>query len=225
MTEETLIVIPFDPIPDELLDGEVVVEAGAYEGAWTLQLCQHRPQCNVYAFEPATRAYKVALEKLKDYPNVILRNVALGVEGTAVLWDIDRDGANRGWSELEPHESITVVDTAKTLEPLGEIGVMHLNAEGDEVVILEQLIEAGLIGRVKILLVQWHPYDHMKPRIAKIIERLEETHEHERRVAWNCWTRREPPQSCDCAENMARPKPGDCTEAAGISREGASVPG
>mgnify|MGYP001828997421 CR=1 FL=1 len=30
--------IDTDPVPDELQDGEIVLEAGAYEGAWTLKV-------------------------------------------------------------------------------------------------------------------------------------------------------------------------------------------
>jgi len=196
MAEEALIVIPLDPIPDELRDGDVVIEAGAYEGAWALQLCQQRPQCKVYAFEPVTRAYKMALEKLKDYPNVILRCVALGKQAeTLTLYDCLRDGANTTVDTAEApnqSESVSIVDTAEALEPLGEIGLMHLNAEGGEVTILERLIETGLIGRAKMILVQWHSYneDVMKARIAEVARRLAETHEFEPRTAWGCWKRK-----------------------------------
>ena len=195
--EDELDLIPdFDPVPDELQDGDIVIEAGAYEGAWAKKVCEQRDGCKMYAFEPATRAYKMALEKLKDCPNVILRCVALGKQaGTMTLYDCLRDGANTTVDTAEApnqSESVSIVDTAEALEPLGEIGLMHLNAEGGEVTILERLIETGLIGRAKMILVQWHPYhDEMRARIAEVMRRLAETHEFEPCVAWGCWKRKD----------------------------------
>jgi len=190
--------IDYDPVPDELQDGEIVLEAGAYEGAWVLKVCQAHPNCKVYAFEPATRAYKVAVEKLKEYPDVMLFPVALGKQAEMVmLCDRNRDGANTfGWNpEHEPGESVPVVDVAGVVEPLDEIAVAHLNAEGGELDILERLIEVGLIGRVKLILTQWHTYDdEMHRRIVHIGECLESTHHYERRGAWGCWVLRKDSQ-------------------------------
>lgn len=188
-------IVDMDPVPDELLDGEVVLEAGAYEGAWVLKVCEQREGCAVFAFEPASRAYKVAKKNLQGYTGVDLRNIALGKQsGTAVLCDRNRDGANTHAHnpEHEPSETVQVVDIAEIVAPLGEIALAHLNAEGDETAILERLIETGQIERFKRLLVQWHPYDtRMQERIAAIVLRLSHTHIFERRGAWGCWIRKD----------------------------------
>lgn len=189
------IVIDTDPVPPELQDGETVLEAGAYEGAWTLKVLKAHPACKVYAFEPATRAYKIAKRDLSDYPDVHLQCVALGKQdGYAVLCDRNRDGANTfNWNpENEPSESVTVIDVVPVVEPLGEIAVAHLNAEGDELTILERLYEAGLIERIKLIMTQWHLYDDdLRARMIALKERMEVTHNYERRGPWNCWKRKE----------------------------------
>jgi FkbM family methyltransferase len=186
-----------DPVPSELRDGDVVIEAGAYEGAWALKVCQQRPNCRLYAFEPASRAYEIACEKLRGYPNVVLQSVALGKQnGTAVLCDRNRDGANiLGHNpEGEQSETVTVVDVAEVVEPLGEIALAHFNAEGGEIDIVERLLDAGLIGRFKAILVQWHFYDErMVARIEEMTRRLSETHRYEHRVVWGYWGRKEEP--------------------------------
>jgi len=190
--------IDYDPVPDELQDGEIVLEAGAYEGAWVLKVCQAHPNCKVYAFEPATRAYKVAVEKLKECPNVTLRCVALGKQaGTVTLCDRDRDGANiYDWNpEDEPSETVNMIDAGDAIRPIGDIAVAHLNAEGCEVDILERMIEEGITEHTGVILVQWHPYDdEMRRRIIHIGECLESTHHYERRGAWGCWVLRKDSQ-------------------------------
>jgi FkbM family methyltransferase len=181
-----------DPVPGELRDGDIVIEAGAYEGRWVKKVCEQL-NCTVYAFEPATRAYEMAQEKLGGYSNVTLRCFALGRQtGTTTLYDCDRDGANTlNEVEGEPSETVPMVDVAEVVEPLGEIALMHLNAEGGEIEILERLVETGLIERVRMILVQWHrPNDQMRAWVSALIERLSETHEFERRYYWGCWKRK-----------------------------------
>jgi FkbM family methyltransferase len=189
-------VVDNDPVPDDLRDGEVVLEAGAYEGAWTKKVCEKRQGCRVYAFEPATRAYQVAVQRLKDCRDVTLRCVALGKRsGTATLCDRNRDGANTfAWNpEDEPSETVPVIDAAGVVEPLGEIALAHLNAEGGEVDILERLLEAGLIERVRMIMVQFHLYDEeISARVVEVNHRLAETHCQESRYrAWNFWRRKD----------------------------------
>lgn len=182
-----------DPVPPELHDREVVLEAGAYEGAWAKKVCEQREGCVVFAFEPATRAYAVAVERLSGYSGVTLRNVALGKQdGTAVLCDRNRDGANT-WGhnpENEACEEVAVVDVVQVVRPLGEIALAHFNAEGDEIGILEALLDAGLIGQFRMILVQWHIYNpEMRARVGAIHHRLSETHVFEQRGPWGCWKR------------------------------------
>lgn len=188
------VIVDNDPVPGELLDGEVVLEAGAYEGAWIKKVCEQRPGCRVVAFEPSTRAYKVAVANLRAYPNVDLRCVALGKQaGTAILCDRNRDGANTFAHnpEHEPSETVPVVDVAEVVRELGEIALAHLNAEGGEVEILERLVETGLISQIEVILVQWHPYDEeMSARIACLGSSLVGTHRYSRRGAWGCWKRK-----------------------------------
>ena len=183
-----------DPVPEELRDGDVVIEAGAYEGRWVKKVCE-RHNCTIYAFEPATRAYEVARERLKGCRGVILRNVALGKQnGTAVLCNCNRDGANTVAynPENEPSETVPVVDVAEVVEPLGEIALAHFNAEGGEVDILERLVETGLIVRFKTILVQWHRYnDEIQARIGALADLLPLTHDFEHGYAWGCWKRKE----------------------------------
>ena len=178
-----------DPVPPELCDGDVVVEVGCYEGRWSEAACK-TTRCTLHAFEPATRAYAVAKERLAPYPDANLWPVALGSStGAAQLYDCMRDGANTTIAQ-GPSEEVPVVDVALVVRLLGHVDLMHLNAEGGELDILARLMDTGDIRRVKMLLVQWHPYNlDISKRIAATTLRLRETHELTRRHAWECWTR------------------------------------
>jgi FkbM family methyltransferase len=162
----------------------------------------------VYAFEPATRAYGAALEKLRDDPNVTLYDeeldqrlsvelfgAALGKQdGTTTLYDCMRDGANTFVpAEGEPSEDVSLVDAAMFVESMGDVALMHLNAEGGELDILERLMDTGLIERARMIMTQWHPYDaETSARIERVIERLAETHRQDNRYyAWNFWMRKD----------------------------------
>jgi FkbM family methyltransferase len=199
-----------DPVPGELRDGDIVIEAGAYEGRWAKKVCEQR-NCSIYAFEPATRAFEVAQEKLKGCQGVTLRNVALGKQnGTAVLCDRNRDGANTlaHNPESEPSETVPVVDVAEVVKPLGEIALAHFNAEGGEVDILERLVETGLIERFKMILVQWHQYsDELRARVAALTVCLRRTHNYEQGRAWGCWKRKD---SAARSETTGRMKGNSC---------------
>jgi FkbM family methyltransferase len=189
------VAVDTDPVPDELLDGEIVLEAGAYEGAWAKKVCEQRPNCEVWAFEPSTRAYRVARKRLAVYDKVFLINVALGKRnGAALLYDRNRDGANTFVEvEGEPAEHVCVVDVEEIVRDFGEVALAHLNAEGGEIEILERLMDTGLIGRVRMIMTQWHPYDAAtSTRIERAIERLAETHYQDNRYyAWNFWMRKD----------------------------------
>jgi hypothetical protein len=116
-----------------------------------------------------------------------------------VLHDCMRDGANAFCAvDGEPHEVVSVADAYQEIggiwsEALGDIALMHLNAEGGELDVLERLMDTGLIERVKMIMTQWHPYDAAtSTRIERVIERLAETHDQDNRYyAWNFWLRKD----------------------------------
>jgi len=182
-----------DPVPPELCDGDFVLEAGAYEGAWSKKVCEAK-NCTVHAYEPASRAYKVAKERTQGCRGLVLHPYGIGKQArTDVLCDRNRDGANTfGWNpENEPRETVQIRDAAEEVTYRGENAIAHLNAEGGEVEILERLLEVGFIQKCKLVLAQWHPYDDaLRARIVAITEQMDKTHDLERRGPWVAWVRR-----------------------------------
>lgn len=218
-----------DPVPPELCDGDFVLEAGAYEGAWSKKVCEAK-NCTVYAYEPASRAYFVAKKRTKDCEGLVLHPYGIGKQArTDVLCDRDRDGANTfGWNpENEPSETVQIRDAAEEVDGWGENSIAHLNAEGGEVEILERLLEVGTIQRFKLVLVQWHPYDdEMRARIASIVEQMAETHDLERRGPWIAWKRKDiDKQSGGCCKDVAGADKCDCQKQACCSAQNSCQPG
>lgn len=177
-----------DPVPDELTSESVVIEGGCYEGAWVAKV-HKQLRCTIHAFEPATRAYAVASKRLAELPRVSVWPVALGSEcGMMTLHDCKRDGATAHPSGGEPSEVVPIVDAAMVVALLGTVDLIHLNAEGGELDILERLIETGQIANVRMLLAQWHPRAGDKGnRIARLEAALVLTHDKQNRHTWGCW--------------------------------------
>ena len=79
---------------DDMGDGAVIFDVGAYEGAWTKRMATRYPTSQIYAFEPAPRAFGVAKERLAGIGNIKLYNFGLSeISGTLTLYDALRDGA------------------------------------------------------------------------------------------------------------------------------------
>lgn len=169
-----------------------VIEVGTYEGAWTRGIAE-RYRCKVDTFEPATKAREVAYHHLWNLPTVTLWPYAIGgSDRTAILYDCERDGATlEKQGVLLPLEQCIVVSMNHLIvhNRIGEIALLHLNCEGAEFEILEQMIEKDRVKQVKWFLIQWHGWEF--ERKDHICQELYKTH----KMKWNygyveCWERK-----------------------------------
>jgi FkbM family methyltransferase len=128
-------------------------------------------------------------EKVGKLENVIVHPVALGDEdGTVVLRDCKRDGASV-YATIGDSETVQCVDVSQAMDEIGPVDLMHLNAEGAELDILDRLMDTGQIANIERIMVQWHVLSHKKePKISSIASRLLKTHVKQRGYrAWNLY--------------------------------------
>jgi FkbM family methyltransferase len=182
---------------DDLGDGAIVFDVGAYEGAWTKRMAVKYPTCQLYAFEPAPRAFGVAKERLAGLDNISLYNFGLSeTAGTFTLYDALRDGATffpNGHEDTVEAEIRNVRDFMES-EDIKCVSLMSINIEGGEFELLLYLIEAELICNVERLMIQWHaPTKNACVAQTDIQNTLAKTHEMLwNHGAWEAWRLRSP---------------------------------
>lgn len=150
--------------------GDTVVVAGAYTGKLMAALLELYPGVNVVGFEPQLWAWELAIARLgRDYPVMRWQVYPFG------LGDETRAGVPMGEFATDACSFINVgegsreqgfgnlVEAGEALAPLGsKISLMILNMEGYEFRLLPYLMKKGLLGQVKRLAVQWHPFEQLK---------------------------------------------------------------
>ena len=147
--------------PDYILpwlgEHSIIVEVGAYRGEWVYEVATRYPTSTVHAFEPATLALKFLREKVGGLENVIIHPVGLDTaDREATLHNCHRDGASV-YATIGESETVQCIDAAQAIDDLAPIDLMHMNAEGAELDILDYLITIGCITKVKRIMLQWHP--------------------------------------------------------------------
>lgn len=184
---------------------DCILEIGAYEGRWVIEMVR-RYECQGFAFEPSSRALRVARERAAEAGvGIVFQPYAVGNgKREAVLYDCNRDGAtlfpgkdwekpgdDKGYSE----EPVTVLDISDTLELWGikPWALVAINIEGGEFEVLSRLIETDHISWLERIMIQWHqPTKEDHDRMVEIQTNLALTHEMLwNHGAWEAWQKKE----------------------------------
>ena len=178
------------------LDAEsIVLDVGAYVGDWSEQIAR-RYDARIFAFEPNPDAFRVLAARIASQ-QVQCFDYALGaVDAEGVLSIV---GPGSSLFESSPGAgtaTVPVRDVVGVMDALGIVNVdlCKLNIEGGEFDVLERLIAADRLRRVRILSVQfheWHPGAYRRRR--DIRRALTRTHTEVWNYpwVWELWRRRE----------------------------------
>lgn len=180
---------------DDLGKDAVVFDVGAYEGAWLERMAIEYDDYRLCGFEPASRAFVIAQQKLSEFDNVLVHNFGLGAEcGTYPLYDCQRDSATFVGG-LDPYIDAEMVSIAKFLqdERIEKVALMALNIEGGEFELLPFLTSTGKIERIERIMIQWHSiFPNAREQQLLIQTALAKTHEMTwNHGAWEAWSIRE----------------------------------
>lgn len=152
-----------------LNEGEIAIDLGANVGNVTRKMI--RPGVLVYAIEPDPNAFKVLQEKFKTNENVICLNKAVsdhsGVSKIYLHQNSNEDPIK--WStassliseksnvDKDNFIECEVFDIAQFIESLDRpIGLLKIDIEGEEVKVLNKMIDLKLTGRVRDIVVETH---------------------------------------------------------------------
>jgi FkbM family methyltransferase len=170
-----------------------VVELGGFTGVWATQI-HSKFQCKVYAIEPIEKFYNQMVDRFKDQSNIHLLNVGVGVEDKKGIIYLSDDG-----SSSNAENSIPVEVEFRTLNrilnewDIKEVDLLQMNIEGDEYPVLENMLETGIIDRIKTLQVQFHlGIKNDRERKEAIHERLKAKGfklKYSYPFVWEAWTK------------------------------------
>lgn len=174
---------------DLALGGSLVfVDAGANVGFSALFFAAAHPDAEVEAFEPVPQTYRrgVANVGLNDglAPRIHFHNRGLFSSDTParIVSNLDRPGRSslllgcRDGRDRTEEVEVALRDASAEMREIllrwpGRRVVLKLDTEGAEYAILENLAASGLLGRIDVVLGEWHRVDDARgpARLAEIL--------------------------------------------------------
>ena len=150
-------------------EGEIAIDCGANVGKITKRMALGG--AIVYAFEPDPNAFKFLVENTKEIPNVICLNKAVsdhnGIEKIYFKnkYDEDPEKWSTGSTLLADKPDIDknnfvqceVVDLTQFIQKIDKpIGLLKMDIEGEEVKVLNKLIDLKLHKKIRNIVVETH---------------------------------------------------------------------
>ena len=179
----------------ELDCASVVIDVGEYEANWTKKIYD-RYQCKIYAYEPVKQHFDVLKKRVEDFNDIKIFNYGLGKIGETI--GIKQQGIQTSTLvKVKKPDEIILIKKISELSDLKNknIDLIHINIEGGEYELINEIIISSMIKRVKFLEVQFHEwYPTIKSsRIAraKLHRKLFLTHKlvYSYDFVWEKWKR------------------------------------
>ncbi len=172
----------------------MVFDVGAFRGEWSAGIAR-RYGSRVYAFEPDPTSFPDLLARLGGDSRVAAFEYGLGgAERTADLALAGLGSSLFGSEAPLGVRPVTIRDDVAVLDELGldRIDLLKINIEGGEYELLERLIAAQWLPRVRLLMVQfheWHPGAYRRRRAIRRALRRSHREVWCYRWIWELWRR------------------------------------
>lgn len=140
----------------EINEKSVVVEVGGYTGVWSEKL-NNKYKPDFYILEPVEKFRTELVKKFKSNNNIKILDYGLGKPGTFEV-SLDTDATSIFDNTGKEKETITIKSFSDFLNEnsINTIDLMQINIEGAEYDLLDELINSGLINKIKKIQVQFH---------------------------------------------------------------------
>lgn len=179
----------------DLEPSSVVLDLGGFEGQWTSDIYA-KYRCKIHVFEPVERFARGIELRFARNPDIAVHRFALGSSSgmTTIAIDQDRSSLFGRTASREGVEVIELVEAKSWFDVNGvsDIALMKINIEGAEYDLLDHLLEAQAVTRVRDLQVQFHEFvPFAAERMERIQQGLAKTHErtYAVRFVWENWHR------------------------------------
>lgn len=174
-----------------LNENSVVFDIGGYKGEFARDIfCKYNAA--IFVFEPLLEFYQIAVKRFINNPKVKVFNFGLGAINTKAYITLEDNSSSlhgkgpnkteieiRSFNDFIAEHSISTIDLAK------------INIEGAEYELLESILSANNISKIKNLQVQFHDFviDNAQARMNAIQNKLKLTHKltYRYEFVWENW--------------------------------------
>lgn len=175
----------------DLNEKSVCIDLGGYEGQWACDIFSMYC-CQIHVFEPVPEYAKKIRQRFIKNPYVIVHEFGLAKESTISSIAIGADASSQ-YKQSENTIEIQLIkaDDFFKENKIQSIDLMKINIEGGEYDLLDNLIETGLVNRIKNLQIQFHDFfPDASKRMHQIQGQLSETHKltYQYEFVWENWT-------------------------------------
>jgi FkbM family methyltransferase len=140
----------------DLNENSVVMDLGGYTGVWAQNIIEkYNPF--IYILEPVSVFYDGMVSKFLNNNKVNLLNVGVGIENKDAVIFMNGDATS---SNIKIGESINVklntIENILEKFKLKKVDLIQINIEGDEYLLLENMLETGSVNKFKNIQIQFH---------------------------------------------------------------------
>lgn len=173
----------------------VVLDVGGYQGSWTSEIIV-RYGVRSIVFEPVPSFAEGIRSRFRYNDRVVVVEAGLAASQRRVPIFLDRDGSSVLRGEGLPCVDVQLLDVVTFFNELSDpiVDCMKINIEGGEYELLEAMISANLLERVRTLLIQFHNLGPGSQRDRLVEQRgLSLTHRcvFDYPFLWERWDRRD----------------------------------
>lgn len=180
-----------------LSERSLVLDAGAFRGDF-IDWCRKRWDCRVRAFEPCAEFADGVTRRFHGDAKVRLCRFGLSDKTEQAVLSVQGDATSVFATSADAvPEVITLLDVADVFSDpdLQSVDLFKINIEGGEYPLLDRMIHAELIERIRYLQIQFHGFGSANPGVDrdKIRKALHRTHDEEWCVnggQWESWALR-----------------------------------
>jgi len=126
------------------------IDIGACVGEISIQVARSHPNAKIIAYEPCKDNYRILLKRIKDYPNIVAINEALGDGFDLYFYDMGRNDRHLFLADNNGGYKVK----SKTLSDIFKLNnvdvskrcLLKINCEGGEALLIDDQESADIIG-------------------------------------------------------------------------------
>ena len=140
----------------DLDENSTIMDLGGYNGAWIEQMInKYNP--NAYIVEPIPKFYNEIVNKFKNNNRVRTLNVGVSPENKKGKIYLNGDSTSSNFNNGNSIDvTFKTISDIMSLWNLDNVDLLQINIEGDEYLLLENMLESGIINRFKNVQIQFH---------------------------------------------------------------------